>query len=47
MISGDIIHIQFHPDRFRPSNNVTVLTSEISEAAVLILWMGENYNIHC
>jgi hypothetical protein len=41
------IGTKLHDDRFRHSSNIEVITSKISEAAVLVLPMGDIYEVLC
>jgi hypothetical protein len=39
------IRTKLHDDQFRHASNIEVITSKISEVAVLVLPMGEIYEV--
>jgi hypothetical protein len=46
MASDDMIYIYFHDDRFRNSSDIKVFTATILEATVLVLLLGEIYEVY-
>jgi hypothetical protein len=45
-MASDGMHIYFHHDWISHSSNIKVITSTIREVAVLVLLMGEFYEVH-